>query len=52
MGMIGMAPTEFWNCSVIELNCAMNGFIEFHAAEEKQPMDKEGLQNLMELYPD
>ncbi len=52
MGMIGMAPTEFWNASVPEIHHAINGFIEFHAAEQQTPMGKDELHELMELYPD
>jgi|TARA_R110000824_G_scaffold83745_1_gene209480 hypothetical protein len=52
MGMIGISPTEFWNMSIIEVHSAIEGFMEFNGAEKDTPMDKKGLNELMELYPD
>jgi|TARA_A100001015_G_C15031440_1_gene733488 hypothetical protein len=52
MGMIGMQPSEFWNASVIEIHCAIEGFQEFNTSSESKPMDRDELEELMELYPD
>ena len=52
IGMMGMQPTEFWNSSPIEIHAAIHGFQEFNGVENNQPMTKDELQNLMELYPD
>jgi hypothetical protein len=52
MGMMGMQPSEFWNASILEIHCAIDGFMEFNGAEKEAPMDKKGLNELMELYPD
>jgi len=52
IGMVGMQPSEFWNSSVIEIHCAIQGFQEFHCAPTEEPMTSDGLQKLMELYPD
>jgi len=53
MGMIGMQPSEFWNASPIEIHSALEGFTEFNSSgQEKEPMGKDELKNLMELHPD
>ena len=50
--MMGMQPTEFWNCSPIEEHTAIEGFREFNSSGNERPMDKSELQELMEMYPD
>ena len=52
LGMISIAPSEFWQMSVIEINEAIEGFREFHSTNEAQPMTKDELKDLMELHPD
>ena len=52
LGMIGMAPSEFWNCSLREINAAIDGFLEFNTPNTPQPMGRDELQSLMERYPD
>ena len=52
VGMMGMQPSEFWNCSCIELYAAMQGFQEFHGVENNQPLTKDELHDMMERYPD
>tara|TARA_R110002126_G_scaffold38191_3_gene114239 strand:+ start:268 stop:438 length:171 start_codon:yes stop_codon:yes gene_type:complete len=52
LGMIGMQPTEFWNCSVQEVHCAVDGFLEFNGGEQELPMERDELKELMELNPD
>lgn len=47
-----MQPTEFWNCSVQEVHCAIDGFMEFNASEQDVPMQDDELKELMELNPD
>lgn len=46
-------PDDFWNMSMPEFYMALQGFKNFHAAQEKdEPMSKDRLDELMELYPD
>lgn len=52
VGMAGMQPTEFWNCSLIEVYNAIDGFGEFNGATQEAPMDKNELSDLMEMFPD
>lgn len=52
IGMIGISPSEFWNMSVPEVTAAIEGFMEFNGANTDQPMQKDELKDLMELYPD
>lgn len=44
-------PKEFWNMGFIELSYAIEGFQEFNGAKET-PMQKDELQDMMEVYPD
>lgn len=51
--MMGMAPSEFWDCSVSEVNAAIEGFTEFNSSgSDTTPMDRAELEELMELNPD
>lgn len=53
IGMIGISPTEFWNCSPKEIYAMIDGFREFHSGgKDATPMTKDELHELMELYPD
>ena len=52
MGMMFMSPADFWNLSPKELYAAVEGFTEFHTAKSDQPMSRDELDELMELYPD
>lgn len=52
VGMMGMRPIDFWDLSPREMYLAIRGFKQFHAADENKPMDRDELENLMELYPD
>jgi len=47
-----MSPAVFWDLSLTELNLAIDGFREFNGANKDRPMNKEELNELMELYPD
>jgi len=50
---MGMSPKEFWQCSPQEVYMALDGFSEFNSPSDKQsPMNKNRLQEMMELYPD
>lgn len=49
---MGIRPDDFWNMSFDEFYLAVDGFAEFHGAEEKQGMTKDDLKDLMERYPD
>ena len=52
LGMIGMSPNDFWNCSLQEIYSAMDGFMEFNGGQREQGLTKNELSDLMELYPD
>lgn len=52
LGMIKMSPKDFWSMSPIEMYATVEGFIEFHTSKKDEPMSKEELDDLMELYPD
>ena len=52
LGMINMSPKDFWNLSPIELYAAVEGFLEFNTTNSSQPMTRDELDDLMELYPD
>lgn len=52
LGMIGMSPSEFWGCSVIEIHLAIEGFMEVNTTEEQEPLSSDELAELMELHPD
>jgi len=51
--MIGWMPEAFWNASFIEVSRAIEGFSEFNGSGSKpQPLSKDELAELKELYPD
>jgi len=51
--MVGIRPQEFWTLSPIEVYMTIDGFVEFNGGEQKpEPMNRDRLQELMELYPD
>ena len=53
LGTMQIRPDDFWNMSMPEFYMALQGFKNFHAATEKEePMSKDRLDELMELYPD
>ena len=52
LGMLMMRPKDFWELSMVELYAAVRGFQQFHAASKEEPLHKEELDDLMELYPD
>ena len=44
---------EFWKSSPQEIYMAIDGFVEFNGgAEKEEPMSKDRLNEMMELYPD
>jgi|TARA_B100000131_G_C18037967_1_gene581201 hypothetical protein len=52
IGMIGWQPSEFWNASTQEVWSAIDGFAEFNGDGKEKPMDRDELEEMMELYPD
>tara|TARA_R100001460_G_scaffold46203_1_gene83656 strand:+ start:3533 stop:3688 length:156 start_codon:yes stop_codon:yes gene_type:complete len=50
--MIGINPVVFWEMSITEISLAVKGFIEFNGGKKSGSMDKEDLEELMEMYPD
>ena len=52
LGMIGMRPDDFWNSSPQEIFSAIDGFMEFNGGKGEEPMSRDELEDLMELYPD
>ena len=47
-----MTPEQFWNLTMIEFSCAVEGFSSFHASQSDTPLTKDELQDMMERYPD
>lgn len=47
-----MRPNDFWNMSMIEFRCALDGFADFHSGGKPPPLNKGELDDLMERYPD
>jgi hypothetical protein len=52
LGKMRMTPNEFWGCSFQEFIAACEGFSEFHSSGSTPPMQRDELQELMELHPD
>ena len=53
VGMMGMSPDDFWNISPVELYAALDGFTEFNSdSSQSDPLGRDQLEELMELYPD
>jgi hypothetical protein len=53
LGMVGMKPKDFWNSSPQEIYATVEGFRSFNSpSESEEPMSKDRLNELMELYPD
>lgn len=52
VGMMFMSPADFWQMSPVEMYAAVAGFTEFHTAPKDDPMSRDELDSLMELYPD
>jgi len=52
--MAGIQPSEFWNMSPIEVYATLAGFKEFNTSNDgsDKPLDRDSLEQLMELYPD
>ena len=50
--MIGINPAVFWDMSITEITLAIKGFSEFNGGKKEQPMNKDELDELMEMYPD
>jgi len=51
--MIGMSIKDFWDASPIEIYMTIDGFSEFNGSNQKEkPLDRNELNELMELYPD
>ena len=51
-GTLQIRPADFWDMSLEEFYCAIEGFKAFHAAQNTEPMTRTELDRLMELYPD
>jgi len=49
--MMGINPQVFWECSVTEISLAVDGFSEFNGGKG-EPMSKNELNDIMEMYPD
>jgi hypothetical protein len=48
-----MSPNNFWQLSPKEVYMAIDGFTEFNSPKDKEePMNKNRLNEMMELYPD
>lgn len=51
-GTMQIRPADFWDMSLEEFYCAIEGFKQFHSAQTSEPMTRNELDRLMELYPD
>ena len=51
VGMGSVQPSEFWQTSWHECTCAVEGFMEFNSSNKEEPMSRDELAELMELYP-
>ena len=52
LGMIRMSPNDFWSLSPREMYSAVKGFLEFNTVQKEEPLNRDELEDLMELYPD
>lgn len=53
LGMIGVSPSEFWDSSPQEIYLTVSGFVEFNSSgNNSEPLARDELEELMELYPD
>ena len=50
--MMHMSPNNFWQSSPQEIYMAIDGFLEFNGGKKEEPMTKDRLNEMMELYPD
>ncbi len=51
--MIGVSPSEFWDSSPQEIYLTVSGFVEFNSSgNNSEPLARDELEELMELYPD
>lgn len=50
--MIGIPPESFWNMSPKEVYRTLSGFMEYSGNQKDEPMGRDELEELMELYPD
>lgn len=53
LGILQLSPRAFWDMSLPELYAAIDGISEYNSGGKKtQPMTRDELTELMELYPD
>lgn len=52
LGILNLAPAAFWDMSLHEFYAACEGLQEFHGGKKQNPLTRDELQELMELYPD
>ena len=50
--MIGIPPESFWDMSPKEVYKTVSGFSEYSGNSKEEPMSRNELEDLMELYPD
>jgi len=50
--MLNLSPSDFWEMSPTEIYMAVDAFVEFNGGNQEEPMTRDELDNLMELYPD
>lgn len=49
LGVLRLAPTEFWAATPRELRCALEGLL---GRAGQAPLDRRGLEQLMRRFPD
>ena len=53
MGILQFPPDVFWAMTLPELYAAIDGLAEYNGGGDKQePLSRDELSELMELYPD
>ena len=50
--MIGIQPDKLWNMSVNEIYIVIQGLKEYNNGKSSDPMDRDDLDKLMEMFPD
>lgn len=51
-GVFRFTPATFWNFTLLEWQCAVEGYYESINGQRDEPMDRDGLERLMRENPD
>ena len=50
--MIGISPDIAWDMSFKEVTLAIKGFREYNGGNKEDPITRDDMERLKELYPD